>query len=496
MIRLPVPATGVTVAERFALDILVDLARLVPAAPAIDAVHLDLLDDRNSSPRDLRAWAAAGWGIGAADGVVQLPRAVLRAVIDVAGAASEQRATVRDRYSRVPSSENPLVREGLERDPVIQRASLALQDAARRAAGRRPFRTVAAWPDGRRWAAAFTHDLDVVALWPAFTLLRVAELARKGAFTRVARVAAAALATLGRDPVPQGVDGVLEQESRAHVRSTWFVLCGTPTLRTMQAGDLTYRPESPKARRILERVRARGHEIALHGSFATLDNSPVFAEQRGRLEALAGAPVSGVRQHYVRIHPGITERAMTAAGFVYDATLGFPDRNGFRLGVADVVPRWDADGSAPIAIDEVPFAWMDRALSKYRGVEDPMAWSEDALDLAATARSVGGLWVGLWHPNLMPALGFPDAPAAYAATLAGVLAESPFVAPLNTIVDWRRARRAVGARVITPDGRVEAATSIAAPFPLRLEDADGRPAETVAVSSPSPRRDTQPPSER
>src|SRR5437667_11012688 len=28
-----------------------------------------------------------------------------------------------------------------------------------------------------------------------------------------------------------------------------------------------------------------------------------------------------------------------------------------------------------------PFAWMDRALSKYRGVERPGAWAEDALAL-------------------------------------------------------------------------------------------------------------------
>src|SRR2546430_17478224 len=38
------------------------------------------------------------------------------------------------------------------------------------------------------------------------------------------------------------------------------------------------------------------------------------------------------------IHPGVTERAMAEAGFWYDSTFGFPDRNGFRLGVADVVP--------------------------------------------------------------------------------------------------------------------------------------------------------------
>jgi len=172
---------------------------------------------------------------------------------------------------------------------------------------------------------------------------------------------------------------------------------------------------------------------------------------------------------------------MTAAGFIYDTTFGFPDRNGFRLGVADVVPRWDAERNQRIAIDEAPFTWMDRALSKYRGVEDPAAWSRDALELAATAREVGGLWVGLWHPNLTPALGFPDAPPAYGATIAGVLAESPFVAPLDTLAEWRRARRAVRATAIRPDGSVELEAAVAAPSPfqLRLEDGAGKPAEAA-----------------
>src|SRR5436309_34055 len=154
--------------------------------------------------------------------------------------------------------------------------------------GGRAFRALAAWPDRRRWAAAFTHDLDVVSWWPAFTLLRIAELARKGAFARLARVAAAAIANAGFDVVTQGVVGVLNHEANAHIRSTWFILCGTPTLRTMQAGDLTYRPESTRARGILAEVGAIGHEIGLHGSFATLNHPETFREQRQRLEAITG----------------------------------------------------------------------------------------------------------------------------------------------------------------------------------------------------------------
>ena len=479
MIKLPEPRS-LSATEQFALETLVDLSRLVPAAAALDVTRLELT---NAGPlaRDLRGWVAAGWGIDVADGIVRVPRALLPALVDVVGAGAEQRATERDRYGRVPSSVNPLVREGLEREPVIQRASLALREAARRAAARRPFRTVLPWPGKHSWAAAFTHDLDVVEWWPAFTLLRVVELARKGAFGRLARVAASAIGSAGFDPVSQGVVGVLNSEANAHIRSTWFILCGTPTLQTMRAGDLTYSPESTKARGIIAQVRAIGHEIGLHGSFATLDHEEAFGEQRRRLEAIGGAPVRGVRQHYVRIRPGVTEHAMAGAGFVYDSTFGFPDRNGFRLGVADVVRRWDVAANTPIAIDEVPFTWMDRALSKYRGIESPGTWTEDALALAATAREVGGLWVGLWHPSLTPALGFPDAPAAYGATIAGVLAESPFLATLETIVEWRRARRGVHATAIAPDGSVATTTPIPArpPFQLRLEDGDGRPAETL-----------------
>ena len=91
---------------------------------------------------------------------------------------------------------------------------------------------------------------------------------------------------------------------------------------------------------------------------------------------------------------------------------------------------------------------------------------------------VGGLWVGLWHPNLTPALGFPDALPAYGATIAGVLAESPYVAPLGTIVQWRRERRAVRAVAIAAGGAVEATTGPSL-FQFQLEDADGRAAETV-----------------
>jgi hypothetical protein len=447
MLRLSPAALGLEPALRQALDVLVDQSRmLVVEDPAADVVVLDVAP--SGTPVDLLCWANGERGYTVADGTVTVAPWALGHVAAVALGAVEQASRSLDRYGRVQSAANPLVACGLERRPVVTEAALALRGAVREAAGRRSVRLLAPWPDGKRWAAAFTHDVDVVAGWPAFTALRLAELLRKRELTRAGEVVGAALGSAFGDPAWQGMADVLSRERARHIVSTWFVLCGTPTFATWKAGDLTYVPESRAVRRVLDALAAAGNEVGLHGSFATYENSGVFTEQRRRLAALTGHSVNGVRQHYLRMRPGATQVAMRSAGFEYDATFGFPDRNGFRLGSADIVGTSNG-------LDEVPLVWMDRALSKYSGIEIPRYWVSDAIELATAARQVDGLWVGLWHCNLTPALGYPRAPEAYSTLLDGILRESPYIATLDRLVAWRRSRRSVRARTVAPDGRVE-----------------------------------------
>jgi hypothetical protein len=472
VIALPTDAV-LTPAERFALDLLVDLSALLPFDGAGEAVHLRVVGE--SAERSTTELRARHWGIAHTDGAIDVERALLRFVADVAGAEDEQRSSASDRYGRVPAAATRAVREGIEREPVVNVAARALADAVRAAAGRRPVLAVDPWPESRRWAAALSHDLDVVEWWPAFTALRLAELARHGELARAAHVIAAATRTIVRTPVWDAVRELLRVEAAYSVRSTWFVLCGRPTLATARAGDLTYRPDSPAARRILDAVRDAGHEIGLHGSFATSEHHERFAEQRAALHALVGSDVAGVRQHYLRMRAASTPRGMRAAGFGYDSTYGFADRNGFRLGVADVVPLWDAERQRQAELDEAPFVWMDRAMSKYQLVEDPTAWIDDALVLADRCRDVHGMWVGIWHPNLAPALGFPGAPAAYARLVAELTSRGAHVAPIGELVAWRRTRRALRVVALGPDDRVAvsgAGEAQLARFTIR--DRDGR----------------------
>ncbi|MFI5235382.1 MAG: hypothetical protein ACHQXA_06705 [Gemmatimonadales bacterium] len=473
MIRLP-DASSLSAEAQYGLTVLLDLSRLVVGNGPTESVRLEVteavLPPGILPPAD---------SITHADGLVQVPAATLVRAGALAGASVERASSLRDRFDRVPAAANPLVIGGVERAPILSELGGVLRCAAAAAAGTRSFRVAAPWPDGRRWAVALTHDLDVVVGWPAFTLLRLAELIRKGEGRRIGLVLGAALAALGRDPVVAGIEALLAIEADAAIRSTWFVICGTPTARSWHQGDITYQPESARTRWIITAIQRAGHELGLHGSFDTSDTTTLFSEQRTRLQGLTGAPIAGVRQHFLKMRPGETQEAMAAAGFTFDASFGFADRNGFRLGAADLLPLPDRFG-----FDLAPFCWMDRALSKYRGIESPGAWVDDALALADVCRSCEGLWSGIWHPNLTAALGFPGGLEAYADLVKGLLSRGgPWTAPLGPIVDWRRGRREIRALGVRADGSVDAVAPGVFAGSYWLEDAHGNCRERVGTSA-------------
>ena len=470
MIRIDGSLDALTPGERYGLSVLLDASRLVVVDdPEADVVRLAVTDDGTSPPTAVDALTDAPFS--ASPPTVRVSRSLLAAVTAVAGLGGEQATTARDRRGRVPSAANPLAAAGRSREPLVSRVAAALRARAAECAEHRPFRTFAPWPGGHRWAAAVTHDLDVVSLWPAFTLRRLAELARRGRWGHAGQVAWAALRQSGRGPVARALSTVLAHERERGVESTWFVMAGTPTPRTWLSGDLTYRVERKIVRAFLQRIEHHGCEIGLHGSFATTDG-PALHEEVDRLAGVVTTSVSGGRQHFLRSIPGVTPKGYADAGLQYDASWGYPDRNGFRLGIADTAPGWDARATTVLPVESVPLTWMDRAMSKYQHVEDPRAWIDDALQLARTVRDVEGLWVGLWHPNLATPLGFPGAERVFPALLDGLLGEAPWVCTVRALVQWRTARRGVRAAKVGAEG-MHLTAGIGWSGPLVLQDRSG-----------------------
>ena len=241
MIRIDAGSEALRASERYGLEVLIDLSRLLPVELAeCDLVRLTVAErpSAGSAAADLSSHAA----LERADGEVRVSRAALRAVTEVAGGAFEQRSTRSDRHGRVPSAENPLVAAGQSRRPVVSLLAQELRRAVLAVAGRRPVRLVAPWPEGHRWAALVTHDLDVVDWWALFPLLRMVELSRKGAWDLLGQVGRGLRRNAGRDPVSRGVHSILQLEAHHGIRGSWFVICAEPTLRSLSRGILPIAP--------------------------------------------------------------------------------------------------------------------------------------------------------------------------------------------------------------------------------------------------------------
>lgn len=458
MIRLDLGGSP-TGAERWAFELLVDLSRLLPAHPSAPAgVQCSLID---AAPGELDFVPSAG--------TVRINRAALKRVVELAGARIEQHTTERDKHGRVPSGANPSVKAGTERDLPVQRLANALFEAVRLSSAAQPLFRLVGWPEQKTWAAAFTHDLDVVTGWPLFAALRWIELFNKGELSRAGAAMRAGFSALGSDPVTAAIESILELEHSAGIRATWFVIAGEPTFTSWRRGDITYKLDSRTTRQILGRLMAAGHEIGLHSSFETRDHPELMARERARITRASGKAPVGVRQHFLRFDPATTTAGAEKAGFTYDATFGFADRTGFRLGVADIFPLWQDTAGTPMTLVEAPLIWMDRTHSKYRGEEDPDHWVDDALQLAEVCREAGGLWTGLWHPNVVPALGFPGALGALARLIQQMTSRGPHIAPLAELVAWRAARRGLRGR-LNESGGVELVSDRNGGWSVGLED--------------------------
>lgn len=326
-------------------------------------------------PYDERAWEQVGRG--------ELPED------DVAASffhlsRVEELGSQRDRHGRFPAGRSAL--DPL--DPPLERL--------RRRLGLEPPR----WR-GARFAVALSHDIDAPWRWTrtgirgaAARLKGHAATGRPGRAIREARALAGVPFHKLRGTDPNwSFERILRIEQSREVASTFFVMAGHGHPADGPAPE-AYERLRP---RLVETLTSAGAEIALHGSYEAADQAAMLAEEKRRLEALAG-PVRGQRYHYLRVSPESNLATLEELGFRYDASLAFADAPGFRAGVAHPFRPWDWLNDRPLRLIEVPLAVMDVTLAedRYLGLSPTQA-ERRLLTLVDWAAANGGGFSVLWH---------------------------------------------------------------------------------------------------
>ncbi len=301
----------------------------------------------------------------------------------------ERPGSLRDRHGRFPAS-------AALADPE-QPAVDALVPRFRGAVG--------APPADRRFTVALTHDVDVPRRGlGARSVLGAAARSRHAARERRGADLAAELRGLAGLPLAKarGADPnwsfarIRAIEAAHGGRSTYFVLGGHTHRADGPPGSAAAYDRLRAA--VVEQVLGQGDEVGLHPSYEASERPPLIAEQRDRLAALVGAPVRGVRFHYLRHQTHGTPAELEGLGFAYDSSQGFAEQPGLRAGFSLPFRPFDLASDRPLGLVELPLAVMDATLAErhYCGLT-PEAGLRRATDLLERVARVNGAVAVLWH---------------------------------------------------------------------------------------------------
>jgi len=258
-----------------------------------------------------------------------------------------------------------------------------------------------------RWGEHFivnTHDVDFLPLDRMGSLLRLAANSAISLLSlKSPKVAAKQLWKLllflagGRNPFNQ-VTQLAECESQRSLTASYFFIP-----RKKHRKDANYSLGKPDVNEIVQLVELLGMEVGLHGSFTSLDAENGLASELDYLRE-NGFCAAGGRQHWLRFTLDRLIASMEKTNMLYDTSLGWSDRVGFRAGACFAFPPYNFEREAAATFLEIPLVAMDQGL-----LEGPQKPFEEAARLLATSRQYG--WGGislLWHPAAFDGVQLPE----------------------------------------------------------------------------------------
>ncbi|MFH1335605.1 MAG: polysaccharide deacetylase family protein [Candidatus Zixiibacteriota bacterium] len=335
-------------------------------------------------------------------------------------------------------------KEGLHQMPLVNHYFKILFDLICLVAkeGRMPLLWKSFWPSGANMAVALTHDVDILAQWCLYIIFRKWTLLKKGDFKALMKMISKLPGFFFRkNKSSYGVDLLLDEEKSRGFNSTFFFLAGKPSWKTIIQSDITY--SMKKAESPVRKILSNNGEIGLHGSRKSYLSQEGMRLEKENIDRFLPHPSMGVRQHFLHLKQPDTWRFQNRIGFIYDCSLGYPDRSGFRSGFAFPFKPFDMERDEEVPIWELNTNVMDQTYDKY----DPKNIEQIKKEIYHLFKQVestgGGLITLLWHTNVLEEFGFTGFLKLYAEVLDELKREKTFVSTGENIASFWKARREV-----------------------------------------------------
>ncbi len=194
-------------------------------------------------------------------------------------------------------------------------------------------------------------------------------------------------------------DRIMDISEENNLKSAFYF----KTACTNAKFDDNYSIDHPYIRQLMKEIHNRGHEIGLHPSYETYQNSEqTKLEFEKLLKVCAEEKIQqgywGGRQHYLRWKVPVTWQNWANAGLDYDSTLSYADYAGFRCGICYEFPVYDLEQRKRIPLIERSLVVMEGSVlgEHYMNLN-----GSEALDymhkLKQYCQQFNGDFTLLWH---------------------------------------------------------------------------------------------------
>ncbi len=298
------------------------------------------------------------------------------------------------------------------------------------------------WPQGRRAAAAITHDVDYPEVIRWLEPLRIVQ--RQG----LSGVSAAWQVLTGRRD-HWAFPRWMELETNYGIRSAFYFVARQGSLLEYARGtpDPFYDVTAPRFRELFRTLIDGGWEVGMHASYLAYAAQERFAAEKQRLEEAAGTAVMGNRHHYWHMNPANPDETLQMhadIGLLYDTSLTHDRYLGWRRG--STVPFYPftthsvaTHSSREIGAVQLPVAWMDAQLSQRADLSQPQR-EERVIALVDHVAAQRGLFVANVHDYVFDEALFPGWLATLRAALERITARGDFwmATPVEIAAHWRQ----------------------------------------------------------
>lgn len=265
--------------------------------------------------------------------------------------------------------------------------------------------TTSKWFGDKDFCIALTHDVDLLAHHTlrgvAGDFKRLAYATLYGKWSKAYFYSRALLNTPlqtfnGSDPFFNIKQIALQERELGFDSSFYFLFAHKHKLDGAEVR--TYERLLGKA---VQDALEAGCEVGVHGSTLAAEEFDELIFERERCQQMTGAKDVGLRFHNLRLDVRWSFNLIEKSGFIYDTTLGFPEKSGWRNGFSFPYRPYNFRLERAYNFIEIPLVIMDItfALERYRNLPVNAARDEifQLLEIFKHWRGAGAI---SWHNTM------------------------------------------------------------------------------------------------